>query len=157
MEFSVGLLSLDNVNGHKEEKDMMKVTHTMMFVTKGWFCYGQGDDEVGCFADAMGNAENLSKEYPNCFDINDAIDSREIVDTEKYCVCYDADDYGQKAFSGNGLKIKEKLLYLYTKGRAEASWIFPMSKAIKTKLLEKVIRDNPNSYKKVADWIGEEW
>ena len=138
---------------------MMKVTDTIMFVTRNWFMYGQGDDKAGCFADAIDNVDDVSslaKEYPKCFDINDAIDTKEIVDTEKYVVCYDADDFGQKAFSGIGLEVKEKLLNLYTKGKVEASWIYPMSKAIKTKDLEKEIRNNPLSYKKVANWIGEE-
>ena len=138
---------------------MMRVTDTLMFVRRGWFMYGLGDDKVGCFADAIDNVEDVSslaKEYPRCFDMNDAINSKKIVNTEEYCVCYDADDFGQKAFSGDGLKVKERLLNLYYNGKVERSWIFPMSKVIKTKELENDIRNNPASYKKVADWIGEE-
>lgn len=139
---------------------MMTVEKTLMFICRGWFMYGQGDDLVGCFADAIDNVDDVSslaKSYPKCFDMDDVIETNEIIDTEKYVVCYDADTCEQKSFEGTGLEIKEKLLKLYHKGKVEASWIFPMSKVIKTKELEKEIRSNPDSYKKVADWIDEEW
>ena len=138
---------------------MMKVTDTLMFIRRGSFMYGQGDDLVGCFADAIDNVDDVSslaKSYPKCFDIDDAITPKEVTDEEKYVVCYDADTCEQKSFEGTGLEIKEKLLTLYHKGKVDASWIFPMSMAINTKALEKEIRSNPDKYQKVADWIGEE-
>lgn len=139
----------------------MQIKKTVFFVNRKWFYYGQGDDIVGCFADAIDNVDDvgsLSREYPRAFDLECAIiTTSEIVDTEQYCVCYDdANDYGQKAFFTDGLQTKEKLLNLYHKGLVSAAWIFPMSKAIKTKELEKEIRNNPKSYNKVAEWIDEE-
>ena len=136
----------------------MQIKKTVFFVNRKWFYYGQGDDIVGCFADAIDNGKELSREYPRAFDLEHAIiTTSEIVDTEQYYVCYDdSEDYGQKVFFADGLQTKEKLLNLYHKGKVDAAWIFPMSKAIKTKELENEIRNNPKSYKKVAEWIDEE-
>lgn len=139
----------------------MEVRKTLMFITSGWFLYGQGDDLVGCYADGIcvgdyESAEKFRKVYPKCFDMDDEIAANKIVDTEKYCVCYDdSEDDGQKSFSGTGDKIKTKLLNLYHKDRVSAAWIFPMSKAIKTKDLEKEIRSDHKKYAKVAEWIDD--
>lgn len=133
---------------------MPRVNATLFFVSGSWFYYGQGDDIVGCFADVY--EEDLAKQYPKAFNLVDAVSCFHVVDTESYYVCYDdANDCGQKVFRGTGAEIKDKLLNMYMKGKVDASWIFPMSKMIKTKELETEIRSNPKSYKKVARWIGE--
>ena len=46
----------------------MQIKKTVIFATEGWFVYGQGDDIVGCFADALG-VDNVPILYPNAFDI----------------------------------------------------------------------------------------
>ena len=138
-----------------------KVYMTVLFVSlKNGFFYGQGECLEDCYAEAKDNVLDNNPSYKKCFKLNDAIKIKDIVDTEKYCVCYDNDDctiLEQKVFFANGYELKTKLLDLYHKGKAQASWIFPMDKAINIKSLEKEFRKNPVSYNRVKEYFGEDW
>lgn len=140
------------------KRKSIKVEKTIFFVSKSrGFYYGQGECIEHCFADAYEEISNAPS-YKECFNINHSIKPKNIIDEEEYCVCYDYSiTEEQKSFYATGKDVKIKLLNLYCDGLVEASWIFPVSKAINIKELRGKFKNNKKSYNIIKEYLGKDW